>query len=126
MDRFCIRIRERRKHWELTQAELAECVGVSPQVTSNWERGYTQPNKDELYSLAITLKVRADYLIGLIDDPLDIATNVSTVDILNLLESEQTIIYGDYELSNNDKKLLATLIASLLNHRIEERKLTPP
>lgn len=63
------RIKERRKMKHLTQKELAEKVLVSPQVISNWERGYTSPNGGDLSRLAATLDCSADFLLGLTNEP---------------------------------------------------------
>ena len=37
-------IQDGRKHYAMTQAELAEKLGVSPQSVSNWERGESLPD----------------------------------------------------------------------------------
>lgn len=59
------RIKEKRKENNLTQKELAALVNVSPQVISNWERGYTpEIGNEDLLSLSKALKTPADYLLG--------------------------------------------------------------
>lgn len=58
------RIKEKRKELKLTQKDLADLVKVSSQVISNWERGYTTPNTDDLSRLATALKVTPNFLIG--------------------------------------------------------------
>lgn len=64
MNHFSKRIKEKRKELKLTQKELADLVNVSSQVISNWERGYTTPNTDDLSRLAAALKVTPNFLIG--------------------------------------------------------------
>lgn len=49
------RIREFRNHYGLTQAELAESVGVSTQFIGNLERGRAIPSLDTLLSLCYAL-----------------------------------------------------------------------
>lgn len=64
------RIRKLRKENNWTQPQLASRVNVSPQVISNWERGYTRPDADDVARLAKVFNVKADYiLLGRIDDP---------------------------------------------------------
>ena len=46
------RIKEQRKKMRYTQKQLADKVNVSPQVISNWERGYTEPSADDINKLA--------------------------------------------------------------------------
>jgi len=121
MDRFGHRLKERRNYWEITQAELAKCVDVSTQVISNWERGYTQPNKDELYKLACNLNVSVDYLIGLTDDPLDFDYGKPFVDLLDLLNSKTPVSCGGYGFSDKDKRFIANLL-TLVTEQLKERK----
>lgn len=66
------RIRERRKILGLTQKELARKVKVSSQVVSNWERGYTDPDHDDIARLAEALETSSDYLLNRTDEPLNI------------------------------------------------------
>ncbi|MCP3031276.1 helix-turn-helix domain-containing protein [Halobacillus sp. A1] len=65
------RIRSLRKKRRLTQTMLAEKVGVSPQVVSNWERQYTSPDLEDLSKIAHALHTTADYLLGLSDEKED-------------------------------------------------------
>jgi HTH-type transcriptional regulator, competence development regulator len=58
------RIKEARKNKKLTQAMLASKVNKSPQVISNWERGYTSPDSNDIAQLSKVLEVSADYLLG--------------------------------------------------------------
>jgi transcriptional regulator with XRE-family HTH domain len=64
------RIRYQRKEKRMTQKDLATAVNVSPQVISNWERGYTpEIGHDDLLNLALALNVTTDYLLGKVNDP---------------------------------------------------------
>lgn len=64
------RIRKKRKELGLTQRDLADKISVSPQVISNWERGYTpEIGNDDLLNLAKALNVSTDYLLGLTNNP---------------------------------------------------------
>ena len=53
-----------RKRIGMTQAELAEKLGVSPQAVSNWERGETIPDVSLLLSLADTLHCSVDAILS--------------------------------------------------------------
>nr|WP_281374231.1 helix-turn-helix transcriptional regulator [Halobacillus locisalis] len=65
------RIRSLRKERHLTQTMLAEKVGVSAQVVSNWERNYTSPDLEDFSKIAHALHTTADYLLGLSDQKED-------------------------------------------------------
>jgi repressor LexA len=58
------RIREVRKRRGWTQSDLAERCSVSPQVVSNWERGYSTPDAEDVSRAASALDVSVDYLLG--------------------------------------------------------------
>jgi len=57
------RIAAARKKLCLTQAEIAEKLGVSFQAVSQWERGETTPDIDKLPELAQLLRVTTDWLL---------------------------------------------------------------
>lgn len=59
------RIKAKRKQSKLTQTELGKLVNVSSQVISNWERGYSEPNHDDVARLAIELDCSTEYLHGI-------------------------------------------------------------
>lgn len=63
------RIKEQRQKMRYTQKLLADKVSVSPQVISNWERGYTEPSADDISRLSETLECSSDYLLGKTDIP---------------------------------------------------------
>lgn len=58
------RIKEQRKKLHYTQLQLAQKISVSPQVISNWERGYTEPSAEDIARLSNTLSCPSDYLLG--------------------------------------------------------------
>ncbi|GKS10873.1 hypothetical protein YDYSY3_18730 [Paenibacillus chitinolyticus] len=118
-DKFRHRLRARRKELDLTQAELAESAGISAQMISNWERGYTQPNKDEILLLVWHLGVGADYLLGLTDNPFD--ENSHNIDILKLLNSEHRIVFGRYDLSIQQKQFITDLLTLTLEQLFERK-----
>ena len=57
------RIRELRRAFGLSQAELAGAMNVSKQCVSNWENDNVQPSIDMLVKLADYFRVTTDYLL---------------------------------------------------------------
>jgi len=57
------RIRDLRDRRGFKQQELAEKIGTSRQVLSNWERSYTPVDTDGVAKLAKILEVSADYIL---------------------------------------------------------------
>ena len=58
------RIQRLRKEKGLTQEQLAQKLGVSPQAVSKWENDYSCPDISVLISLAGALGVTTDVLLG--------------------------------------------------------------
>ena len=57
------RIRELRRAFGLSQAELAGAMNVSKQCVSNWENDNVQPSIDMLVKLAYYFRVTTGYLL---------------------------------------------------------------
>lgn len=57
-------IQERRKNFDMTQAELAAKLNVSPQSVSNWERGESVPDVTVLPDLASVLHCSVDAILS--------------------------------------------------------------
>lgn len=61
----CELIRVRREELNMTQAELAELMGLKETGSiSTWEHGTAKLNTDKLFLLAQTLKVDVGYFFG--------------------------------------------------------------
>ena len=60
---FAERLKNRRVFCGLTQSELADALGVTPQSISKWERGHSAPDIDNLIELAHVLKLTVDELV---------------------------------------------------------------
>lgn len=67
------RIRARRKELKIRQAALGKMVGVSNVAISQWERSETEPNGENLLSLASALQCSPDYLLKGDSSPSNIA-----------------------------------------------------
>lgn len=79
-----------RKNMELTQEDVSEKLGVSPQSVSKWERGDTCPDITLLPALANLFKTSIDALVGM--DKINSATTRSAI-----FQSEHAYLYsGDY------------------------------
>lgn len=64
MNNFAKNLKELRTEANLTQASLAEKMGVSQRAVSNWEQGARQPDYDTLLKLAHFFDVTTDYLLS--------------------------------------------------------------
>lgn len=82
---FGKKIKESRIKLNLTQFELAEKIGVSPNFLGDIERGIKLPSLTKLILLSNTLKVSLDYLFA---DSLD-----------NIVYEPKEIYYTDKQLA---------------------------
>jgi len=58
------RLKDSRKAAELSQSALAEILGVSQNLVSQWEKGTRNPNINTLGKLADCFSVSTDWLLG--------------------------------------------------------------
>lgn len=58
------RIYDQRKKLGMTQEQVAELAGVSPQLLSSAENGTRNISSDKLYRISKALNVSADYLMS--------------------------------------------------------------
>ena len=96
------RIKERREELRLTQLQLAQALGVTPQHISVIEKNKRAPSLDSLAKLAHELGVTTDYLITGRE---------------NIVSDVISVIKADIGLSLDVKKALITLIEQLLTNK---------
>ena len=82
---FGKKIREARERLDLTQFELSEKIGVSPNFLGDIERGIKLPSLNKLILLSNTLKLSLDSMFA---DSLD-----------NILSEPEQIYYTDRQLA---------------------------
>lgn len=66
-DTFEIRLKELRIEKNLSQASLAECIGVTQKAIDFWEKGINEPKASYIIKLAKFFGVSSDYLLGIED-----------------------------------------------------------
>ncbi|AQT84735.1 helix-turn-helix family protein [Paenibacillus larvae subsp. larvae] len=130
------RIKDLRIKLEWTQDFLAQKIGTSKHVISNWERGVANPDHKQIVLLCNSLNVSADYLLGLTDivvpyykdsfGQLYLFPQVnytfikeSSWDLLKLIDSGIVLTVDNEELTSKDKRLLGEIISSIFK-RLQE------
>ncbi len=61
---FGEKIRNARKSLNLTQRQLADCLGVSNTTISNWEKGLSRPDADLIQKLCQVLHLQPNDFYG--------------------------------------------------------------
>lgn len=121
------RIKQLRKSKGLTQKALATAINVSPQVISNWERGYTPYiDNDDILKLATALDTSFDYLLTGNDK--DIAPPTppepqKPKDLIKFLDQSEVMFDGEtYNLDEDDKKKLRDALEFAFWHAKQKNK----
>ncbi len=65
LENLAERIKQKRKSNGLTQAELAELLGLSEMTIRRWEANKRSPRMEEINELAKVLKTPIDFFIGM-------------------------------------------------------------
>ena len=79
------RLQELRKDHGVSQAQLAELLGVSHYTISSYECNRSDPDDNSKIIIAKLFDVSVDYLIGLIDEPLSF-TKEECGDVLDYIK----------------------------------------
>ncbi|AXX65548.1 XRE family transcriptional regulator [Bombilactobacillus bombi] len=94
------RIREYRNQKNLTQKELGQLIHQSPQVISNYERGYTTPNSITLKNIADILNVSMDNLTATKN------SDKHTIEQVDLNDDNLSLTYKGQPVSNEDLEII--------------------
>ena len=86
------KIKEARKNARITQAELADRIGVHRSTIANYEIGRRKPSLTELKEIAKILHVEVNYLLE--------GTDVNSEDELLTRANN---VFSDLNISNEDK-----------------------
>ena len=57
-------LKDLRQRKDITQADLAEYLGITQQAVARWERNKSEPDLETLKTLANYFNVSTDYLLG--------------------------------------------------------------
>lgn len=114
-------IRHFRKEKGLTQKELGELLGVSPQMIAQYERGVRNPKKETLQKIAAALNVSPydffnDNLFNAFTDHM--LSNKKTV---STIEQEFDLIQSDQSLDDAEKSKKLGHLQELLELGIDEQ-----
>ena len=130
-----LRLKELRENRNLTQAELAKLLKVSPSAIGMYEQGRRDPDSSTLKKLSVLFNVSVDYLLDNQppqNDSLPALTPKDERQIAKDLENIVDSLNGAAAMSDDpedeeDREMLkaALLQAMTLSKRIAKKKFTP-
>ena len=109
-----IDLREAR---DWSQATLAKKMNLSKSTMNKIELGSRKISADELRNLACIFQVSADYLLGLIETPINF-THKEQLKLKTLLKSPATIYYDDEVLlTPTDQQIISDIVIGYVEQR---------
>lgn len=106
---FSERLRKARELRDLTQAELAKKARLPVGAISHFEVGSRKPSFENLRRLADALGVTTDFLLGRVDEPRAVGSDLDT-------------LYRHWsKLSSEDQEVASSLLESLAKRRNAKR-----
>lgn len=130
------RLRELREEAKLSQAKLAELVGVSRNAVSQWETNETQPSSRRLASIAKALKVPVDSFLGPVPALREriIAATVRTMDRVGFLNLSVDVVCAAADVSRaqfdsifgSRERLLNEIVNEFIEKSFADARRTPP
>lgn len=114
------RLKKEREKRGWSQKYIAEKVGITNTVLSNYERDYRDPDTETLKKLADLYEVSIDYLLGRTDEK-EISIEEKIDKALQLRDGEKIYFYDMEGLSDEDIEMLKKQI-ELYREMSEKRK----
>lgn len=103
-------LKEKKK----TQKELAEYLNVSPTIVSYYIKGINTPRMDKIDKITKFLGIERSDLIGhnsdIVDNKENIDISIMVNDLIENLNSNQTLMYKDEPMDELTKELVKTSI----------------
>ena len=102
----------RRQSSNLTQAKLAEILGVSQQAVGLWERGKNMPSHDLIRQIALYFNVSTDYLLDNTDIPSEIISSPapSTASASPITPQDRELLRKYHELDQRGRQAVLDTI----------------
>ncbi len=119
-------IKCRRQKKNMTQAELAEKLNITPQAVSRWEMGVSYPDIAMIPLLSKELGVSADELLGIVPsyqktvEPEVEASGKELAPDLNQSQADSIFDYVQENVSGENKKILVVDDADFLRTIVED------
>ena len=116
-----VKIKELRERKEMSQAELAKMLNLSPSTIGMYEQGRRQPNHETLEKLADFFHVSTDYLLGREESPRKYMTQMLLDDVGEHISPERLALIQMIKRIPQDKLQAATEFLLYLANQAEIR-----
>lgn len=109
---FGYKLKTIRKKRGLTQAKLADKLGVCASTIGMYEQGRREPDNKMLAKICEVLNVSTDYLIGFDKFDKDMKKEVDDVidEFINTLEKQPNLMFDGKPITEDDRDKIVTAI----------------
>ncbi|WP_101698175.1 helix-turn-helix domain-containing protein [Clostridium minihomine] len=108
---FSVQLKKLRAEYGMTQAQLAQKLGISASAVGMYEQGRREPDSELLARLARLFHVSTDYLLG-VQQESEADQEVNTVidRFTNILKKQQGLMFNGMPLSESDREKIVNAI----------------
>ncbi|MDR1254117.1 MAG: helix-turn-helix domain-containing protein [Oscillospiraceae bacterium] len=109
MNIFAKNLREIRKKRNMTQAQLANKLGVCPSTVGMYEQGRREPDNETLKKICYMLSVSVDRILGLrMDEKKDLEEIID--EFTQVFKSQQSLMFNGKPIKNEDREKIVNAI----------------
>lgn len=113
-------IKRKRQGRNMTQADLAARLNVTPQAVSRWEMGVSYPDIAMIPKISEVLFVTADELLGINPSNTDPKSEGGAVTVLNQSQADSIFDYIPCPVSGEGKKVLVVDDSNFMRMMLED------
>jgi transcriptional regulator with XRE-family HTH domain len=109
MDVFAINLKKIRKEHNLTQAQLADKLGVCPSTVGMYEQGRREPDNKMLKKICYVFSVSIDHILGLqVDEKNDLKEIMDK--FTQILKSQKSLVFNGKPIESLDREKIVDAI----------------
>lgn len=111
------KIKKLREENDVTQAELANAIGVTTSAVSAWEKGINEPRMGQVHKIAQYFKVTKSYLVNDEESPIYDEKAIMIAEKLIKYENQELAQLMDKisKMDKKDKDKIIKVIKTIIN-----------
>lgn len=116
------RIEQLMRENNVSAYKLSKETGIAQSTLSSWKNQNKIPRVDLLQKIADFFGVEIGYLTGNLDKTKETSKIQRKIDVSTVnLKNVKVMFYGDYELTEQEKKMVENVIKGVISSRKDER-----
>lgn len=116
------RIEQLMRENNVSAYKLSKETGIAQSTLSSWKNQNKIPRVDLLQKIADYFGVEIGYLTGKLDKTKETPKIQRKIDVSTVnLKNVKVMFYGDYELTEQEKKMVENVIKGVISSRKDER-----